>query len=179
MLAPPRGLRSCGQPAGTDDVLAQPAVARIHNFFQLDDNQLGTAILDGIDADGLTAHPIDVEAHHRVDGRAALGAVALYDEQIARRIGANGAGPGGKTVERLKQRRRGDVLQRDDGDTKAIYIAGAHGLALRNKAVAGGIAHQRYAALFPAKSGKGRSHLARFICPSIPEQKKPDRLCAT
>lgn len=102
-----------------DDVLAQPAVAGIHNFFQFDDNRLGTAILDGIDADGLTAHPIDVEAHHRVDGRAALGAAALYDEQIARRIGANGAGPGGKTVEQLEQRRRGDVLQRDDGDTKA------------------------------------------------------------
>ena len=64
-------------------------------------------------------------------------------------------------------------------DCRPIYIGGSHRLALRNKAVAGGIAHQRHAALFPAKSRKGRSHLARFICPSIPEQKKPDRLCAS
>jgi len=143
-----------GNRLGLDDVLALPAVAGIHNFFQFDDNRLGTAILDGIDADGLTAHPIDVEAHHRVDGRAALSAAYCSGMTETPKPGSA-------------------------RDCRPIYIGGSHRLALRNKAVAGGIAHQRHAALFPAKSRKGRSHLARFICPSIPEQKKPDRLCAT
>ena len=137
-----------------DHALAEPALAGIHDLLELGDERLGRGVAHRIDADRLAAHPIGVEAQHGLDRGAALGAAALDQQQIADRIGADGAGLDGKAVEQLDDGLRRHVLQRDRGDAvaglrtgiggDAIDAAAADRFAGRHQPIAGGIARQHH-----------------------------------
>src|SRR5207253_1602518 len=81
-IEPPDGLQ-------LDQALAQAAFAVIDDLLDLRDQRFGCAVADGINSDGLTAHPVGVEAECDFDGRTALDAGALDDENIAPGVSAH------------------------------------------------------------------------------------------
>ena len=133
-----------------DHALAQAAVAAIDDVVELRNDRLGCAVDQWVDPNRLAPHPIGIEAQHGIHGGAAVGGVALDDDEIARRIGPNRARLGGEIFEQPGQRRRGDELQRDHGDPiagfelfGAVDRAGSGCLHARNKTVTTRLAHER------------------------------------
>ena len=62
------------------EIMAEPAVAGIHDFLEFRHHRRRRAIVHGINADRLPAQPIDIEFPDRVDGGLTLGA-APQDEE--------------------------------------------------------------------------------------------------
>ncbi|OIQ70273.1 hypothetical protein GALL_481140 [mine drainage metagenome] len=133
-----------------DHVLAETVLAGINDFFELRDDGFGATVDDGVNADRLTPHPVEVEAHCGIHRRATFCAGTLDQKQVSRRIGAYHSGFGRETIHQLQQRLRRHVLQGNDGDAVAglrardrgIDPAGADRIAERRQAVAGGVANK-------------------------------------
>ena len=84
-----------------DDILSEATLPRINDPFELRDDRLGCAVGDRIDADGLAAHPIGIKAEYGLNGRTAVGRVALDYKQVATRLRAYHAWLGSEVFKEL------------------------------------------------------------------------------
>jgi hypothetical protein len=136
------------------DVLAETALAGIHDLLEFGDDRFRSAVGDGINSDRLTSHPVDVETENSVHGRAAFRPAALDQKDIPRRVGANHSRFRREAVHQLQHCLRGNILQGHHGHAVAgfgtgggrIDAARADRLAEGGETVACGIANQHDAA---------------------------------
>src|SRR5262249_19235481 len=96
-----------------DNVLAESAIAGIHNLFQFRNDRLWSRITDRKYAYGLSAHPVDVEAQYGLDRGTTFGAAALNEQHVACGVGTYRPGLRREAVEQLDQRGGGNVTQRN------------------------------------------------------------------
>ena len=98
---------------------ADASLAGREDALELRDDRLRLGMSKRQDGHRLVLHPIGVEGERRFDRRLAIGAVAENDEKVARRFGADRAGPHAETVDQADQRLRRDVTERQYGDAVA------------------------------------------------------------
>ena len=94
--------------------MTQSALARVHDFFQFRHHRGGRAIVDGVNADGLSPEPVDVEIANGVDRGLALRSGAQDEQDLAAGICSDRTRLGREALHQLDQRRARHVLDRDD-----------------------------------------------------------------
>ena len=114
------------------NVLAEAAFAGIHDLFQLGDDRLGRAVGNRENSDGLSAHPVDVEAHARCRPRLRRSApVPWISKRFRVESARTAAGLGRKAVHQFQEGLRRHILQRYHRDAVAGLRAGGRAASTR------------------------------------------------